>query len=293
MAKKNILLVDDDEITRDEFAQIFEGTEYKLHFAVNSIEGLNSIKRNHFDLILLDIIMPDLNNRQNKRAGFELLKEIKKIKPYIPVIMVSVRTHANIALEALDMGAVDYITKDTITSKDLRKKVEKALAPIKKSTYKPDLFSLIKKGESSKLEFKSSMRWNFTANSIDERVEIEWLKTIIAFMNTEGGILLIGVRDNKTINGIEYDKFPNEDKCLLHFTDMIKKYIGLEFSKFIKNELIPISGKKVLYVECEESKEPAFLKRGKEGEEFYIRVGPSTRKLPMSKMLNYLKNKKR
>ena len=293
MAKKNILLVDDDGITRDEFAQIFEGTIYEMHFAVNSIEGLEFVKRHHCDLVLLDIIMPDLNNRQNERAGFELLKKIKKLKPYIPIIMVSVETHANIALEALKMGAVDYLTKDTITSKDLIKKVGKALAPIKKPIYKPDLFSLIKKGESSKLEFKSSMRWNFPENRVDEMVAVKWLKTIVAFLNTDGGILLIGVRDDKTISGVKYDKFLNEDKYLLHFTNLIKKYIGLEFSKFIKCGLIPISGKKVFYVECDESKEPVFLKRGKEDEEFYIRVGPSTRKLKMSEMLNYLKNRKR
>jgi DNA-binding response OmpR family regulator len=288
MNEKKILLIDDEELIRYEFEQIFAEAKYKLDFAVNSIEGLEEIKKNHYDLILLDIIMPDLKNRQNKRAGLELLKKIKEMKSNIPIIMVSVETHVKIAFEAIDLGAVDYITKDTMTSEELLKKVKKAFGITNKQSSKPDLNSLIRKGENETLEFKSTMRWSFKKNNPDKGIEFSWLKTIVAFMNTYGGILLIGVEDDRTILGIEADNFPNEDKYLLHFNNLIKQHIGLEFSKFIKYELVLFDDKKILFVECEKSDEPVFFRKTKEDEEFYIRVGPSSRKLSMSEKLKYL-----
>lgn len=292
MKEKNILLIDDEEITRDELTQIFEKTKYKLYLAANSIEGLKYIEQYNFDLILMDIIMPDLSSERNERAGFELLKMLVEKKPHIPVIMISVQTHADIALEALDLGAVDYIAKDTMTSKSLIEKVEKALRAVGGLPEEPDLLSLIRKGEDSRLEFKSTMRWNLKENKPNKGVEFAWLKTIVAFMNTDGGTLLIGVEDDGNVLGISADNFQNEDKFLLHFDNLIRDYIGLEFSRLIKHEFVLIDGKKILKVDCERSKDEVFFKRSETDEDFYIRVGPSSRYLTSKKMLDYLKNRK-
>jgi DNA-binding response OmpR family regulator len=283
MKEKNILLIDDDELTHKNFQRIFEYTKYKLDSAIDSIEGLSKIKKNHYDLILLDIIMPDLNNRKSQTAGIELLKVIRKLKQNLPIIMITVINEVETAVDTLKLGARDYITKDRITSEELIRRVDEALI----SAHNP-IEEIISRGESPKLEFKSSMRWNFNAKKIDKEIELAWLKTIAAFMNTEGGTLLIGVKDDGTILGIEADNFPNEDKFLLRFSNLINQYIGPEFSKFIKYELIPFEGKKVLLVKCEKSKKPVLMKKNKDEEEFYIRVGPSTRKLSMSEMLKYL-----
>ena len=292
MKKKDILVIDDEELTRDELTQIFEETKYELHLGANSIEGLEFIKRHNTDLILLDIIMPDLDGKKNERAGLEFLKRINELKPHIPVIMISVLAHADRALEALDLGAVDYIVKDTMTSKGLIEKVEKALIAVGRTPKESDLISLISKGENSQLEFKSSLRWNFRTKRHDRNIELAWLKAIVAFLNSDGGILLIGVQDDGSILGIEADNFPNEDKCLLHFSNLVRDYIGLEFSRFITNSFVLVDGKKVLKVECEKSKKPAFFKKDKRYEEFYIRSGPSNRILSMKEMLDYLENRK-
>lgn len=286
MKKKDILLIDDEELTRDEFAHIFEETIYELHLAVNSIEGLEFIKSHHVDLILLDIIMPDLKNIQSKVAGIELLKIIRELRPNLPVIMITAVNETKIAVETLKLGAKDYIIKDELSSKELIRKIEEALKYEERQ-----LENLITSGENDKLEFKSTIRWSLKKNIPDKGVEFSWLKTIVAFMNTNGGILLMGVKDNKTILGIEADNFQNEDKYLLHFNNLINQHIGIAFFKFIKYELVPVDGKKILLVECGKSDEPAFLRKTKENEEFYIRVGPSSRKLTMSEMLNYLKDK--
>ena len=160
------------------------------------------------------------------------------------------------------------------------------------STEPPEkmILELIKKGENDHQEFKATMRWNFKTGKPGKEIEIAWLKTIAAFMNTEGGILLIGVRDNGEICGIDMNGFPNEDKYLLHFNSLIKEYIGLEFSKYMDFGIFQVGGKHVLMVTCRPSIDPVFLKISNH-ESFFIRSGPASLQLSMSKTLKYLKNR--
>lgn len=154
------------------------------------------------------------------------------------------------------------------------------------------VLSLVQQGEGPNLEFKSTLRWNINKKRAGKEVEVSWLKTVVAFLNTEGGILLIGVDDQGQILGIAADQFPNEDKYLLHVNNLINQHIGAEYSQFIRFRLLPVRGKQVLLIECEHCTKPAFLIVGKE-EEFYIRAGPGTRKLSPSKTLVYLDSRKR
>ena len=147
---------------------------------------------------------------------------------------------------------------------------------------------LINVGEHTKLEFKSSLRWNIIANRIDKAIEHSALKTIAAFLNTEGGTLLIGVEDNGNILGTDVDQFPNEDKYLLHFTHIVSDRIGKHYVEQIRAELKEIKEKKILRVDCSPSSTPVFLK-GNNGEEFYIRSGPSSTLLTTSEVLEYSK----
>ena len=139
------------------------------------------------------------------------------------------------------------------------------------------------------LEFKSTLRWNLRSDKADKNLEKSILKTIVAYLNSAGGKLLVGVEDNGNILGIEADKFANDDKFMLHLNNMIKQHIGLEFSKWIHYRIIEEDGEKVLLVDCEKSSEPAFLKI-QEDEDFYIRVGPASRKLSTRKAIKYLMN---
>jgi len=119
------------------------------------------------------------------------------------------------------------------------------------------------------------------------------LKTLVGFLNSEGGILLVGVNNDGGIIGLDYDKFPSDDKLLLHISNMIRRHIGLEFSKFITYDLKVVEDKKVLFIECKKSREPVFLLIKEDEEDFYIRVGPSTQKLSTKRTFNYLQNKQK
>lgn len=153
------------------------------------------------------------------------------------------------------------------------------------------IYALIKAGESECLEFKSTVRWNLKQNKAGKEIEVAWLKGVVGFLNTEGGVLLIGVEDDGKIAGLDRDNFTNDDKCLRHIDSLISSHIGLEFSRFIHFTIIEIGDKKIVEIRCQVSEIPAFLKKG-EIEEFFIRTGPASRKLKPSQIIKYLASRK-
>jgi hypothetical protein len=149
---------------------------------------------------------------------------------------------------------------------------------------------IIKKGEGPKLEFKSTLRTNLHTGDKDKNMELSTLKTLVAYLNSEGGTLLVGVSDSGFVLGLEKDAFENNDKLKLHLTNLIKQHIGRQFFPFIQYELCPIKDLHVLKIDCLPSDKRVFLKNGKE-EEFYIRNGPSTSKLTGSALIDYINHK--
>ncbi len=153
-----------------------------------------------------------------------------------------------------------------------------------------EIYKLLRLGESETLEFKSTMRKNLKSGKNGKEIEIAWLKGLVAFMNTHGGILLIGIDDDANILGIENDEFDNEDKIMLHFKNLLNQHIGLEFSNYINLIINKIEDKTILVIECERADKPAFL-YNKNSEDFYIRSGPASVKLGISKVLKYVQNR--
>jgi hypothetical protein len=154
------------------------------------------------------------------------------------------------------------------------------------------LLAEIALGESARREFKSSLRWHIHKKQHDEVITHACLKTIAAFLNSTGGVLMIGVEDNGNICGIEHDGFPNDDKFLLHLYNYIQEWLGNHHATRIKTELIEVNGKKVCRVECEPvSGDWAYLRRKGE-EEFLVRIGPSSKPLKPSEIADYMVSKK-
>jgi hypothetical protein len=154
-------------------------------------------------------------------------------------------------------------------------------------TITDDTKNIIAKGETDSIEFKSTLRINIHTNKKDKRIEHAVLKTICAFLNSNGGILFIGVDDDGKILGLESDDFVNEDKFQLHFTNLFNQHIGEQFATSIQSEIIDIDDKQILRIDCFRSEVPVFLKSsGKE--EFFIRVGAATQELQGSKLMEYI-----
>jgi len=150
------------------------------------------------------------------------------------------------------------------------------------------IHELISAGESNDLEFKSTLRWDIRASKTSQQIERAVLKTISAFLNSGGGTLLVGVRDDGTIEGIETDRFSNEDKFLLHLWTLIRTSFGRDVSTYLKTSLEKVEDKSVCKVRCLRSSRPVFLRQPGFEEEFYIRLGPSSVALAVSEALKYI-----
>ncbi|WP_148705407.1 AlbA family DNA-binding domain-containing protein [Methanosarcina siciliae] len=170
----------------------------------------------------------------------------------------------------------------------IRRNLELIREAVKLANDSDYILELIRRGESKKLEFKSTLRINLITGKPDWNIEHAVLKTIVAYLNTDGGVLLIGVSNSGEVLGIKNDDFPNEDKFLLHFKQLIKQNIGLDYAPMIEYALVHVNGKKIMEIECRRSDEAVFLKPAKNDEEFYIRIGPSSERLTGSKLIEYV-----
>ena len=155
---------------------------------------------------------------------------------------------------------------------------------------------LIKRGESKTLEFKSTLRWNLKEDRQDDRgVTHAVLKTIAAFLNTEGGDLLIGVADDRSIVGIEADRLESDDKFMRHLAQIVRNGLGDRAGTCIDPKCQVVQGKTVCVVSCQRSPEPAFLKwKGLESSpegDFYVRSGPGTVKLSPDSAQEYIRTR--
>ena len=150
----------------------------------------------------------------------------------------------------------------------------------------------IRQGETERTEFKSTLRTNLQTGDKDKRMEKAVLKTIVAFLNTDGGTLLIGVSDDGSISGIDESSFESRDKMNLHMTNLISSQIGNEYLPFINFRIADFDTGAVMRVVCEPTRNPVFLKDGNT-ETFYVRSGPSSVELSGMDMINYVNNRKK
>ncbi|MFB3387756.1 sigma-54-dependent transcriptional regulator [Flavobacterium sp. LAR06] len=101
-----ILIIEDEAAIRRVLVKILseENDTYQVDEAEDGAVGLDKIKNNDYDLVLCDIKMP-------KMDGVEVLEEVKKIKPEIPMVMISGHGDMETAIHTMRLGAFDYISK--------------------------------------------------------------------------------------------------------------------------------------------------------------------------------------
>ena len=163
-------------------------------------------------------------------------------------------------------------------------------ASLQKEPGRPQLSELTGRGEGDFIEFKSTLRWDIRAGKTSPAIERSCLKTISAFLNSSGGTLLIGVRDDGTIEGVGTDKFANDDKFLLHLWTLIRNCLGRDFTPYIRTRLEKQEEKSICVVECLPANRPVFLRQPGFDEEMYIRLGPSSNAMNISEALTYIED---
>jgi hypothetical protein len=142
-----------------------------------------------------------------------------------------------------------------------------------------ELKELILIGENEKLEMKSTLRFDLRQNIVNKNLEYVIAKTVSAFLNSEGGILIIGVDDDGNALGLEKDIETLSKKDIdgfeLHLRNIIKKHLGSNFEKHLKITFPIIDEKTICKVKILKSGKPVFANfEGKDS--FYVRNGNSS-----------------
>ncbi|MCR4334700.1 MAG: putative DNA binding domain-containing protein [Patescibacteria group bacterium] len=162
-----------------------------------------------------------------------------------------------------------------------------------RSSTNKNILSLIKDGESSFMEFKQTMRFDIRKKEVSKEIEHTILKTIVSFLNTNGGILIIGVNDEGEVVGLEddYKTLPkkNRDGFENHLNTLVKTMIGLPFTKYVDVKFEKVKNFEVCVISIRESHKPAYLRNSDKKEEFFVRVGNSTQPFSMSEAEEYIK----
>lgn len=179
--------------------------------------------------------------------------------------------------------------------RDRRQKIAQAINRFMKDlvdTEVPKLnaVELIKQEEGYNLEFKSSFAYNINEGKADKTLKFETIKTIVAFMNSYGGTLLIGVSDDHKVLGLELDYESNwkgnKDGFLMDLRSSVEAIIGLvNYNKYISVEFDTINDKEICIVKVEKSLDPIFIKRDNK-KYLYVRSDNKTEPLDDPEEIN-------
>ena len=190
----------------------------------------------------------------------------------------------------------DELSLNPTSSVSVLGQLDNMIEVIEGLTVADKIRAMVRDGESTLLEFKETLSWNIHAQQKDIAMEIACLKTIVGFLNASGGVLLIGVADNGSIPGVnfEVDKLHknNIDKFQTSFKNLLKDRIGEQFYPYFDVTIDSVDGAHVVRVECRPSpSDPCFLINPQtKQEEFYVRAPAATDKLEGKKLTEYVRH---
>ena len=154
-----------------------------------------------------------------------------------------------------------------------------------------DIFELLNLSEGQYLEFKSSLRYDYNTKQVNQTLEHVVLKTLCAFLNADGGTLLIGLSDEKDVIGIENDyrviRNQNRDGFENHLLGLVSNCIGNYHLQYVSVAFHNVLGKDLCQVNVQPCPKPAFLNNS-DKQEFYVRTGNNSRPFTISEASEYI-----
>lgn len=154
-----------------------------------------------------------------------------------------------------------------------------------------ELKSRILRGEDKKTEFKETFNLDVRTQTKEKHIVEACIKSVAGFLNSEGGELFIGVKDDGEILGINKEVdlfFKNNDKFKLHFFHVMKKEFKEKISTLIEYSIIEEKGKDVLVINCTRSEVPIFINND---QDFYIRADPLSQILKGRDVVEYINHR--
>lgn len=152
------------------------------------------------------------------------------------------------------------------------------------SAHAMDITEMLADGESSRVEFKETFRYDVRQDGFNPNLQKAVTKSIAGFMNAEGGTLLIGIDDDGRVQGIERDfrtlsSRPNRDGWELDLTQTMMNHLGPDAAAAVSVHFAELDGGTVAAVRCRARAVPTWVDHGGQ-RRFFTRVGNSTRPLP-------------
>jgi hypothetical protein len=240
----------------------------------------------------------------NSSVGREILFLIRsdlnnfwKFKIPLPIMDIQqniIDSHRVLNLAKIKLDSISFDVVDCLSTSDgkypLIEKYYNIIEIFEELSDYEFIKKTIKNGESKTIEFKQTFSLDIKKNSKEKYIEDACIKTIAAFLNTLGGTLLVGVKDDGEISGIDNElklfHLNSIDKMLLHFKNIFKNRIGEQFYPYIETRIILIDSCYILIVKCDRSKTEAYV----DDKDFYVRTNPATDKLEGPKVIEYIKN---
>ena len=248
----------------------------KAYLRKNKIENENS-------LVNISFVKDNLNKKKiGAKAPSIYIQEFLDENDELPTTL---KSHLIDDIDDFGVRSDDYSIflekRADIMFKELKDRIDLTHRVDKRDT---KIHEMILDGENEKLELKSTLRYSLHEENVKKKLEYVVAKTISAFLNTDGGTLIIGVDDNGNILGLDKDiqtlSKKNLDGLELHLRQIIKKHLGDNFEKYLEITFPKIDDKSVCAIKISKSGKPVFVKYEDE-EKFFVRIGnasiPKTR----------------
>jgi len=243
----------------------------KAYLRKNNIGNENS-------LVNITLVSADLNKRRIKaKAPSIYIQDFLDENDELPT---SIKSHLIDDLNNFGVLSDDYLVFLEKRANSIFNELKKRIELKHKEDKKEDkVKELIISGENEVLEIKSTLRFDIKEGIVNKKLEYVVAKTVSAFLNTEGGTLIIGVDDDNNTLGLEKDiqtlTKQNIDGFELHLRQVIKKYLGDYFEKYIKVTFPKVDDKEICLIQISKSGKPVFITY--EGNEsFFVRNGNSS-----------------
>ena len=208
-------------------------------------------------------------------------------------INIALNSHC-IDLEGFGIESDDYATFLAKRSKLIYHALMSRIEMTHEDSGNEELEELILSGESDRVEFKSTLRYDLRTKEVNKKLEFVIAKTIAAFLNSEGGDLLIGIDDDMNALGLADDiktlRKQSIDGFELKLVDIIKNTIGLEVGCHIKIAFPVYDGQQVCRIRISQSGSPVFIKNDGQ-EDFFVRTGCSSQPLTREEQSAYEKER--
>jgi type I restriction enzyme R subunit len=159
-------------------------------------------------------------------------------------------------------------------------------------TFAQSIDELIANDEDSAVEFKSTARWDVGQARRSPAMEDAIVKTVAAFLNTDGGTLLIGVGPDRSIVGLELDylhvKPQNGDGFVNWLTTHLANALGAAAVMRTRGRVVPHGGAELCRLDVARSSQPIWAKTSKAARVFFVRMNNSSRSIPDEELGGYL-----